>query len=56
MPVRTGDMILDGSPGRLLAVRGWLDSCKLEPVAWATERHRLARRNAYDVPNDARIG
>ncbi len=25
-------------------------------MAWATESHKLARSNAYDVPKDERLG
>ncbi|MCH8881549.1 MAG: hypothetical protein IID34_16915 [Planctomycetes bacterium] len=28
----------------------------LDPVVWATESHKLAHSNAYDVPKDGRIG
>ncbi len=28
----------------------------LDPVAWATESHKLAHSNAYPVPKDGRIG
>ncbi len=28
----------------------------LDPVAWATESHKLAHSNAYDVPKDGQIG
>ena len=28
----------------------------LDPVVWATESHKLAHSNAYDVPKDGRLG
>ncbi len=28
----------------------------LDPSAWATESHRLARSNAYPIPKDGRLG
>ena len=28
----------------------------LDPVAWATESHKLAHSNAYDVPKNGRLG